>query len=313
MTFAAFDVKQIIALTERPSIRILVTLSLLTLVLTRLDHEKLADIMARFDPAVGVVMLVINVLLFALFALRWRLISTALSFRPPFKSMLSTVWLAAFMGQFGPTLVVSELTRFQRIRRYAETHQLISSQILDRISGQVALFAIALLIMPFYPFAGSDSALGWNATMFLTIAIICVTAVVVFYRYRKTILRRFDRQFKVLNPIKSSQHYGVSILIQSALVLNFVLAARGLGVAQHIGLLIIAVPLILAATTLLPFAVADWGTREAAALLVLSCQGLSPELIVSVSIVYGTLNLIATLPGGLVLLRLHPLSADKPT
>jgi len=258
-------------------------------------------------------MLAVNCLLFALFALRWQLISTQLGFRPPFEKMLATVWLAGFLGQFGPTIVISEITRFQSLRGKAKTSQIISSQILDRVSGQVVLFAIALAAIPIYLF-GNNSNLpdSTNPVHAYTLAIIVVGSSFL-YRYRKWLLRRFRKQLRILNPHKSPKHYAVSLLIQAALIFNFLLAAIGLSALDDTFSVLIAVPLVLTATTLLPLAIADWGTREAAALLILGAQGMSPEMIVSISVIYGTFNLIAALPGGIHLLRTSPLSVDKPT
>ena len=80
------------------------------------------------------------------------------------------------------------------------------------------------------------------------------------------------------------------------------MAATGLGLLEQLLPFIVWVPLVLAAVTLLPITISDWGTRESAALLLLAPTGLEPEAIVSVSIIYGLFYLLVTLPGGLLLL-----------
>ena len=313
MSLAVSIVQRFKILKDRLSIRLLITVSLLALILARLDTQKIGSLISHFDLRAGAIMLAVNCVLFSLFALRWQLISAQLGFHPPFEKMLVTVWLAAFLGQFGPTIIISEITRFQSLRGYANSNQIISSQILDRVSGQIVLFAIALTVMPMYLSNNQSTLPAWTHSILAYTLAIAVLGSPIFYRYRKLFLQRFRKQLRILNPLKSPVHYGTSLLIQSALIFNFLLAAFGLGTLNDAFSFLIAVPLVLATTLLMPFAIADWGTRETAALLIFSAQGLSLETIVSISIIYGTFNLIATLPGGILLLHARSISTNKST
>jgi hypothetical protein len=107
---------------------------------------------------------------------------------------------------------------------------------------------------------------------------------------------------KVLNPVSSPAHYGFSIAIQLSLMANLWLAARGVGSARAGIDVYIVAPLILGTLTMIPISVADWGSREAVALLFFSAVGLSPEEIVAISVIYGAVNLVSALPAALLLL-----------
>ncbi len=289
----------------RPSTRILITALLIGIIFYRLDQQKIWQHVTEFNPWVGCAMLIINVLLIGLFTQRWRLIAIKLDIRPPFGQMLKTIWLAAFLGQFGPTLVISEWTRFHSLRSYAKTGQIVASQVLDRLSGQIVLFAIVLLLIPFYSSIGKSLSL---IRIGLILAIALVVVLIGFFvhrRYRNINPEQYTRVISILHPLKSPEHYAHSLLIQLLLILNFVLAAAGLNALEHIFPFILLVPLVLSTITLLPIAIADWGTREAAALLIFSAAHLAPETIVSISIIYGGVNLLSTLPGGFYLLRMR--------
>jgi len=62
-------------------------------------------------------------------------------------------------------------------------------------------------------------------------------------------------------------------------------------------------PLVLFSLSLLPLSVADWGSRETIALLLLSASGLSAETIIAASLIYGAMNAITALLGVFFLLN----------
>ena len=261
----------------RPSTRILITTLLIGIIVYRLDQQKIWQHITEFNPWIGFAMLMINVLLFGLFTQRWRLIAAKLNICPPFKQMLKAVWLAAFLGQFGPTLVVSEWTRFRSLQGYAKTGQIVASQILDRLSGQIVLFTMVLLLSPFYYSIGKSLNLIRIGPIFAIALVVVLIGFFVHHRYRNLIPEQYTHVISILHPLKSPDHYVHSLLIQLLLILNFVLAATGLKALEQIFPFILLVPLVLSAITLLPIAIADWGTREATALLIFSAADSHPK------------------------------------
>jgi len=289
----------------RPSTRLLITALLVGIIVYRLDQQKIWLHIMEFNPWVGCAMLIINMLLISLFTQRWRLIAAKLDIRLPFRQMLKAVWLAAFLGQFGPTLVISEWTRFHSLRNTAKTGQIVASQILDRLSGQIVLFTMVLLLSPFYYSIGKSLNLFRIEPILSIVLVMVLIGFFALRRYTNIVPEQYTRVIRILHPLKSTGHYAHSLLIQLLLILNFVLAAASLNALEHIFPFILLVPLVLSGITLLPFAIADWGTREATALLIFSIADLSPETIISISIVYGLVNLLSTLPGGLYLIHSH--------
>ncbi|MGH8552979.1 MAG: lysylphosphatidylglycerol synthase domain-containing protein, partial [Methylococcales bacterium] len=122
----------------------MVTFSLLGILANRLDGAKIFHRLKEFDGITGLAMLAVNILLVFVFAKRWQLIAAGLKFDLPYRELVKAIWLASFLGQFGPTLLIAEATRFRMLRQHASSSQLITSQILDRLSGQIVLFVIVL-------------------------------------------------------------------------------------------------------------------------------------------------------------------------
>jgi hypothetical protein len=286
-----------------PWTRLFITLGLLAVLSSQLDMTNIARILETLDPATATVIIATNLSLFPLFARRWQLVASELQLTLSFRQLLGAIWAAAFVGQFGPTLLVSEATRFQMLRKQASAAQLVTSQIVDRISGQVVLFALVLLLLPFYGFSTHD----WPSKLIAGTAGLVGIAVLVVWltkqRIRSLIGTSGKQAIRILGKRGLSGHYCLSLVIQCLLTLNFCLAAIGLGLVDQLFPLIVLIPPVLAALTLLPITISDWGTREAAALLVLAPSGLNPESIVATSLVYGSCYVVASLPGGFFLVR----------
>ncbi len=286
--------------------RLLVTLGLITVLGNRLNPEKVFTILEKFDKSAGLAMLAVNIILILAFAKRWQLIASGLDFSPPFAQLVRTIWLAGFLGQFGPTLLIAEAVRFRMLRKHATAAQLILSQILDRISGQIVLFLIVLLLLPLYLTQQQAASLKWLLGIAGIILLAILTIRLLGPRIRKLPHSGARQAMELLGSKGLPGHYGLSLIIQLLLVLNFSLAAAGLGIRDQIGTLLLMAPLVFAAITLLPLSISDWGTRETAAAILLSPSGLDIETIVSVSVLYGLFHLLAALPGGLFLLYRPP-------
>ncbi|MGH8550409.1 MAG: lysylphosphatidylglycerol synthase transmembrane domain-containing protein [Methylococcales bacterium] len=282
-------------------IRLAATFALIAVLGSRLDLEKIYHTIEGFDKSAGLAMFGVNIILILAFAKRWQVIAASLDFEPPYIQVVRAIWLATFLGQFGPTLVIAEATRYRMLKQHATAPQLILSQVLDRLSGQIVLFILVLLLFPCY-FAQIDASL-LKLLEILFGAMLLLISILHFLNRRIRSLPHSDRAIELLGRRGLFGHYSLSLIIQLLLVLNFCLAAIGLGVRDQLLPLLVMAPLLFAAITFLPITLADWGSRETAAVILLSPSGLDSETIVSVSVLYGLFHLLAALPGGLFLMR----------
>ncbi len=271
---------------------------LLLLVLHKIDGKAVWEAMSRFDPAFGALMLLLNIVILLLMALRWKLIAQQLSVRAAYWQYLRAVWLGALSGQIGPPLIFSEVARFKILQKHGGKKQLIGSQILDRLSGQIILIVLLLLLVPVYlplimnAFAHDLLVRTALAGCIFAAAIYCLAR---FYRHRDT--NEYQQMIGLLNPLNSLSHYAVSLLIQLLLMSCFMLAASGLGGLQQPLLFMSLLPLVFLSLMLLPISVSDWGTRETAAAFFLSFSGLPAEDIVAASIIYGAVYSLTAVSG----------------
>ena len=282
--------------------RLFITSSLIAVLAIRLDLEKLLHTITNFEPTVALGMFGINLVALVLFAKRWQLIASGLGLEARFWIFLRAIWLANFFSQFGPSLLLAEATRFQALRRLTSKRRLITSQVLDRVSGQIVLFLIVLALLPLY---GLEIPDWWSASIGLGFMLIGLGMYFLPHLHRHLYDRSnpdIRQALRLMGWRHIQGHYGVSLALQLLLILNFNLAAFGIGVREPLAQLLIFTPLVFAALTLLPLTISDWGSREAAAAVLLSPSGIDSETLVAVSVVYGLLHLLAALPGGLFLL-----------
>ena len=82
----------------------------------------------------------------------------------------------------------------------------------------------------------------------------------------------------------------------------FVVAARAVGVSASV-LELAALGLVVLQISSIPLSIAGWGPREGGAALVFGAVGLDASTGLAVSVTYGVLATLATLPGVLALRR----------
>ena len=244
----------------------------------------------------------VNVCLVGLFARRWAMVSGNLGIRAPFLCFFKAIWASQFAGQLGPTLVMAEGARYAMVRRHGGKWPTIASQVIDRVSGQVALFGMIVVLSPFY-FSLSGIDFGkWFWIVIAEVLFLALTGKIIFIRLCTQANLKREALWNLLNPQNSPGHYLVSLLIQVLLIANFGLAACALSLDfDRFGFLLLA-PLVFGCLTLLPVSVSDWGTREMSALLILSQLGMEAEQIVSLSLLFGLINFLSALPGAFYLI-----------
>ena len=292
---------QVIPFAKRAA-RVIAAVILVALVLSFVDARQVWLHLKAFDARAGMAMLAVNALLLVLFAARWHSLAAALGIEAPYKRFLRGTWLGALLSQLGPSVVLNEITRFQVLSPYAGKWQVAASQVFDRISGNVVLAGLILLLVPYY-FAVFGSQTTYRILVMLTGIAAIGIAVVLLARGWQSVREKLGSIRQIWNPFTSPRHYLCSLAIQLLLMANLWLAAYGLGVAGSGLDVYLVAPLLLGTLTLLPVSIADWGSREAAALLFFSATPLNGEQIVAMSVLYGVANLASALPAALLLLE----------
>ena len=191
--------------------------------------------------------------------------------------------------------------------------------VIERASGQLSLGLVTVIALACAPVLQQGVARAWVDAMtpalafglaigsVLVIAALCALGIAqqVWRRAAPAArLRRFIghvRDNLFASRVGFAQ-FASSMLVVATYIGVFLLCARAIGVDRPLPELWVLVPPVLMAMAI-PLSVAGWGLREGAAALVWILAGLSASEGVAISLVYGAIVMLSSLPGAAVLIK----------
>ncbi|MCI5221434.1 MAG: UPF0104 family protein [Candidatus Electrothrix sp. AR4] len=258
-------------------------------------------------------------LLFALFcqlacitvaAFRWCLIMYRLGFAAPFLFYLTSYFKGAFFNQGLPTSIGGDGLRiFDCSRVVASAEDAFYGVFIDRIIGLTGLLLLnisALIInhdlLPanvHYPllFILTGLAVGLILLFFLRKFPFFAVG-----KYLGFLGRLSERYFQVYSSLPSlSSQLFLAVLTHLFSMGTFFMIGQGVGLDFPLLVYLVLVPPVLL-LTLLPVSLAGWGVREGAMVAFFLLVGADKSRVLTFSVLYGVVALIASLPGLLVYL-----------
>ena len=253
----------------------------------------------------------ISVVQVAVLAWRWRFTAGCLGVDLSYTAAWREYYLSIFLNQVMPGGVVGDVSRAWRQAR-VQTRQrepagpAVRAVIFERLSAQAVMTAVAvvsLLALPVTVNRGSRLVLfGAGA-----VAVVIVIAMVVWMRRQSSaqslvgqVLADLDAAH-LSGPVFAAQLVSAAIVVGTYLA-TYLTAARAVGMDTPLPVLLPLVAPVLM-SMLIPVTVAGWGLREGAAAVLWGAVGLTAADGVLVSVAYGLLVLIGSLPGALFLMR----------
>ena len=242
-------------------------------------------------------------------AWRWRYTAGRLGLDLPFGAALSEYYLAVFLNQVLPGGVLGDATRAWRHASRSgfgtsEAGSAMRAVLLERASGQIVMALVAL--------ASAFVILGrTNPSMLLPlgVAAVALSALTWALGVRRlthapdpdgagSILRRTlrDAHRALWDGRAMTVQIATSAVIVGSYILTYLWAARAIGVeTSFLVLAPLVAPVLLA--MLIPLSVAGWGLREGAAAAMWVAVGMSATEGVAISVAYGAIVALGTLPG----------------
>lgn len=283
--------------TGRLLLRFAFTLLLLSVLAVLLDPREVIGRVTHLRPAWVLAALGVTVLQVVGSGWRWRFTASRLSIDLPLKRAISEYYLATFLNQFLPGGVLGDVSRAWRHARSEDTTlPSVHAVLLERLSGLVVMASVAVI-----------SGLLLARTAVLTAAVLVVAAVGAAYAVRRVTrvpaLEQFARDARsaLLEGSALPIQLATSGFVVASYLVVFLMSARSVGVDTSAPLLLmLAGPVLM--TMLVPVTVAGWGVREGAAAALWSVLGLTAADGVAISVSYGLIVLVSSLPGALVVL-----------
>ena len=248
---------------------------------------------------------------------KWRLLLAPVGLAASYARLLGFYFTGMFFNLFLPTIVGGDAVKAVLLARETQAPaRATMSVFMERNTGLCALLLIAmgasLLAPPVRLFGLPLVAL----TALLALGYVAANAVLLSpwaYHVADRVIAatplarmrpRAHSIYDAITPYKHALPTLIAALVLSLLFQTFVIAvvflsARALSLAVPLSAVAVFVPLVSLAG-MVPVSVNGLGVREALYILLFGQIGVSPELSVSLALVYLAVTVVASLPGGLV-------------
>lgn len=285
------------------------TLAFLIIIIQRADLAGLAQSLSRISWTAIICCLALVQVQIVLSALRWRFTARRLGQDIAPFTAIREYYVASLLNQTLPGGMGGDALRAWRMR--SEEHggwkQSAKAVIFERLSGQIALFLLALVGLSVWPFVtNSDNfQYSWH---FIILGIAAITAAILITIWIKRRNVESNLLESLLNVFVRRKAWlfqtSTSAAILFAYVAVFLITAHAMGsnLPWIAGLTIIPFCLV---AMLIPTGFGGWGTREAAAMALWPLLGASSVDGLAASISYGWLSLAGAAPGIVFLVSLR--------
>ena len=253
--------------------------------------------------AAGLILLMIT-----LGAIRWHAILRQLGARVRFPDALRLFAIGAFFNVYLWGAVAGDALRGGLTwRAQASAATAINSVVLDRVAAVAAAATLVLLTAPLF---GARAGLAFTAVLAALAAGLLGGIVVSAQAHRLPLdwqrsawLRGIEGLSRAAATVflrpAALVTLAIAIASQTAMVLaTYVLAASLRVELGLVDCLLLMQPVALIAA--LPVSIGGWGTREAAMIALFGLIGVPASAALALSVQLGLLNLVATLPGGVL-------------
>lgn len=268
----------------------------------RVGAEPVLDGLRAVDAGTVLAALALGAVSTACNAWRWCLIARRLGQPLGAAAALGACYRSTFLNSVLPAGVLGDVERaVGHGRRCGDLGGGVRSVVLDRVGGQLAVVGVAAAVLAMHPALLHAAGLPVSGTGAGIAAVIVATGVAVGWVFRSRLRPLVHDVRAVLHPRIAPGVVLTSLGALAGYLATFVLAARAVGATAPLADLLPLLVLALLAMTL-PVNVGGWGPREAAAAAGFAAVGLPAAQGLAAAVVYGTLALVACLPGGLVML-----------
>ena len=246
---------------------------------------------------------------------RWKLVLGALDLATGYGAAFRLYYIGQFINQVLPANVGGDIYRTWRVFR--DGSRLLRALIavaLDRLVALIGLALLAALGLYFLFGATGDATPLW----IISALVLGVAAgVILFLAFGVLTLPRlllaipglgrlmawiaeasiFARAV-LLKPGTAIPVIALAVSVHGLGVISILVLAEGLGIPLSAGAAFALVPPVILASVI-PVSYAGWGVREGAMVVFLGYAGVAPEAAISLSLLFGGVNLLVSLPAAL--------------
>ncbi len=247
-------------------------------------------------------------------ALRWQALLDAAGARVPFGRTLYLYFVGSFFNTFLPTGFGGDVVRVLEIGPGATSQQAAGTALVDRLTGFIVLFVLALAALPFgYRLLPAGTALF---IALLAAGVLAGSLLLFEGRLLRLATAKLPRSLSLAGDAWIGKTYAVitacgrrgvalalfwSLWFNLLMIVQNVLVARALGVSVSAWVFFLFVPVTTAAL-LVPISISGLGVREGLYVTLFGQLGVEPAAAVALSLATYALDVWTGLAGGLLYL-----------
>ena len=286
-------------------VRIIITIAILTLIFRNIEFQSVKNTILQADVKLLCLAILFQLLSTLLAGYRWGKVMKKLNFGQKTEFYVRSYFKGSFFNQGLPTSIGGDAVRVLDVAGNGHRKRdAFIGVFIDRVLGLSGLLILNLAANYFLPGLLPDNLfLMINAIVLAgLIGFICfiyIHKIKALYKGRllKYILRVSQQLNQILNNIRSiSFHLSIGVLIHLFSIINIYLVGQSVGLEYDLLTMAVVVPPVIL-LTLIPVSLAGWGIREGAMIGIFGLIGGALTNVLSMSILYGIILIIASLPG----------------
>lgn len=283
----------------------IITIGLLAITSQMVHLETVMQTLLSASAGAIVTAIAIQTLSTFLAAYRWSLIMDSLQFHESYRVYLASYYKGAFFNQALPGSIGGDAVRVLEFGSMGyRKKEAFYGIFIDRIVGLVGLLLLNLganlysgALLPSWLFGLINMIALGGIAGFALLIVLHKFSFLSAYRITNLLSELSSRFRQVYRGKKAIlTQLTLSVIIHFLSIVALYEIARSVGMGLSIELFFVAVPPVFL-LTIVPISLAGWGVRESAMIGIFMLIGASKETILSVSILYGIMLIIASLPG----------------
>lgn len=292
-------------------VRLLVTVGLFTLIFRSIDVKELLATYKDIVPRLLMLGIIFQLLSTTLASFRWYLVMQPLGYEQSFGFFLKSYFKGSFFNQGLPTSIGGDAIRVLDVARLGERKRdAFVGVFIDRVLGLVGLLLLNFVVNLFNPhllppglFLAINLLIGLGLLGFVVLYLLQLWHVLARWRLSRFLLRISEHLSVVLNsPKQALVQLLLSVAVHFLSLLAIFLIGRSVELDFSLVTYLVLVPPALL-LTLIPLSLAGWGIREGALIGLFTLLGADQVTVLSMSILYGIVLIVASLPGLVVYMK----------
>jgi len=286
-------------------IRASLSIGILILIFRTVDFDEVQRVLAQTQYQWLVLALAFQLLSTLLAGYRWSLVMTVMNFVDNTRFYIKSYFKGSFFNQGLPTSIGGDAIRVLDVAGTGHRKRdAFTGVFVDRLLGLTGLLVMTLIasvmsrgLLPNGLFLVINIIVLAGLCGFVTVLFFYKLSIFERWRFGRYLLRTSTQLMNVMHGVKnSSVQMGLGIIIHLLSMLNIYCIGIGVGLEfDFITYLVIVPPAIL--LTLIPISLAGWGVREGALIGLFTLLGADKSIILSLSVLYGMILIVASLPG----------------